>query len=385
MTEDHPRSRGVYPGTPGRYGPMCGSSPLARGLRRDRRGRGQHLGIIPARAGFTHGVRVIRGEKEDHPRSRGVYPTARRGSQMPYGSSPLARGLHGFAKAKAAEAGIIPARAGFTGRRVCGACRLSDHPRSRGVYDGGVQESGSTSGSSPLARGLLNDFVNVVTELGIIPARAGFTDISTSSTPERGDHPRSRGVYLLRSTSTGMASGSSPLARGLRRPERNYLCLPQDHPRSRGVYCPVGVNIYTEIGSSPLARGLPYRKVWFGARRRIIPARAGFTSPCATAPGHRRDHPRSRGVYDHNLQVRNWIVGSSPLARGLRPGIPALTEPGRIIPARAEFTFEEYSFQNRAGDHPRSRGVYVNQLTTVLTALGSSPLARGLPQRGRRR
>ena len=93
---------------------MCGSSPLARGLRRDRRGRGQHLGIIPARAGFTTGSTAEMLPNGDHPRSRGVYYPSVRVSGTISGSSPLARGLHGDDPAVGQVEGIIPARAGFT-------------------------------------------------------------------------------------------------------------------------------------------------------------------------------------------------------------------------------------------------------------------------------
>ena len=83
------------------------------------------------------------------------------------------------------EMGIIPARAGFT----AGDERLTqsdeDHPRSRGVY------------------WLLEHYGDGV--IGIIPARAGFTRPSRSRPPARTDHPRSRGVYSPR---------RSPLAAG---------------------------------------------------------------------------------------------------------------------------------------------------------------------------
>ena len=50
------------------------------------------------------------------------------------GSSPLARGLRTGVIADALDLGIIPARAGFT--RWVGLIGLTyrDHPRSRGVY-----------------------------------------------------------------------------------------------------------------------------------------------------------------------------------------------------------------------------------------------------------
>ena len=53
---------------------------------------------------------------------------------MSPGSSPLARGLLDDAARAAHDARIIPARAGFTAMPARGAGLCSDHPRSRGVY-----------------------------------------------------------------------------------------------------------------------------------------------------------------------------------------------------------------------------------------------------------
>ena len=50
----------------------------------------------------------------------------------------------------------------------------------------------------------------------------------------------------------------------------------------------------------------------------------------------------------------------------------------RIIPARAGFTTLRLGAVSGAGDHPRSRGVYVDGGTTYACRAGSSPLARGL-------
>ena len=73
------------------------------------------------------------------------------------------------------RAGIIPARAGFTDDASLTGGRLSDHPRSRGVYRVKVSLISSSSGSSPLARGLLQHGDGPVPPTRIIPARAGFT------------------------------------------------------------------------------------------------------------------------------------------------------------------------------------------------------------------
>ena len=50
-------------------------------------------------------------------------------------------------------------------------------------------------------------------------------------------------------------------------------------------------------GSSPLARGLPALNLGKGRIKRIIPARAGFTTARRELLNLPADHPRSRGVY----------------------------------------------------------------------------------------
>ena len=57
-----------------------------------------------------------------------------------------------------------------------------------------------SSGSSPLARGLLSGPAGVIGPVGIIPARAGFTRWVAVFATLHGDHPRSRGVYRERTS-----------------------------------------------------------------------------------------------------------------------------------------------------------------------------------------
>ena len=71
--------------------------------------------------------------------------------------------------------GIIPARAGFTPIPTPHKSNSKDHPRSRGVYTAATQIAAPSSGSSPLARGLLQSERHTQLIIGIIPARAGFT------------------------------------------------------------------------------------------------------------------------------------------------------------------------------------------------------------------
>ena len=194
---------------------------------------------------------------------------------------------------------------------------MRDHPRSRGVYAHPPRHSLLAGGSSPLARGLLIPNPSSGPRSRIIPARAGFTRAQRARQPSAWDHPRSRGVY-------------SPL-----------LCVLRHTP-----------------GSSPLARGLPCSLHHISHSIRIIPARAGFTSPAPGLCCPSTDHPRSRGVYLGPLESRFAFVGSSPLARGLRVPGPTLGPEVRIIPARAGFTRSVPGPTSLGSDHPRSRGVY---------------------------
>ena len=192
---DHPRSRGVYGALASSPNFSRGSSPLARGLLAFDGVFIIDWRIIPARAGFT-AFPGSRGRlSRDHPRSRGVYTDGL--PSLPYfaGSSPLARGLLDVIGDPELYDRIIPARAGFTAG-WCARCHaLGDHPRSRGVYGPESCAVVAVCGSSPLARGLLNQLNTAKNQARIIPARAGFTPATPPASDRRPDHPRSRGVY----------------------------------------------------------------------------------------------------------------------------------------------------------------------------------------------
>ena len=275
----------------------------------------------------------------DHPRSRGVYERTLILNGLAVGSSPLARGLHKRDEDGDEIAGIIPARAGFTQPGARGARAEGDHPRSRGVYVASGSHYKACVGSSPLARGLQPRGAPQAPPGGIIPARAGFTRCRGTGATVSRDHPRSRGVYSM-----------ARMARRVRR------------------------------GSSPLARGL--LEVWVACPDEggIIPARAGFTRENEADRAGLPDHPRSRGVYQGTTPHRPSAEGSSPLARGLPGEDVHPCAPMRIIPARAGFTGAGRQCAFAPRDHPRSRGVYINSVYGLTAAKGSSPLARGLHQ-----
>ena len=237
-------------------------------------------------------------------------------------------------------------------------CRNTDHPRSRGVYPDEISALCGECGSSPLARGLRRLRRRLAPDPWIIPARAGFTPgRSTASTSSTGSSPLARGLPV-RGGLVGRSAGIIPARAGFTTAISGVCAQPMDHPRSRGVYDRVVDVDVRPVGSSPLARGL--RPSRGGPRHPpgIIPARAGFTLGQPRLPVDHQDHPRSRGVYHAHHARLPVDHGSSPLARGLR----VLRQPGgsagRIIPARAGFT-------GHLG-------------WELIPLLGSSPLARGL-------
>ena len=215
LNSDHPRSRGVYSSHTTWHYERQGSSPLARGLLHRVPLRRRYPGMIPARAGFTQRPGSTWSPSRDHPRSRGVYLKTTDDAQPDAGSSPLARGLQALNPLFEYRSRIIPARAGFTRRDEGRRQGSGDHPRSRGVYLGGLTVEDAGKGSSPLARGLHDPRVPGELVEGIIPARAGFTLLESQLDIVTRDHPRSRGVYRTRGTGPRQRRGSSPLARGL--------------------------------------------------------------------------------------------------------------------------------------------------------------------------
>ena len=112
----------------------------------------------------------------------------------------------------------------------------------------------------------------------------------------------------------------------------------RDHPRSRGVYGVGALPPLLTVGSSPLARGLLLVPLKSHDGVGIIPARAGFTVAVSQARLITTDHPRSRGVYQDLARAFVNQSGSSPLARGLPDRAGVVQRSGRIIPARAGFT-----------------------------------------------
>ena len=271
-----------------------GSSPQARGTRRDPPRHQQNHGIIPAGAGNSS-VRPVAGTPVwDHPRRRGELAGLSPYTATQTGSSPQARGTLLHRLVRTVPGGIIPAGAGNSSSLTARSTAAGDHPRRRGELARWWWCSRWLAGSSPQARGTHYSGSERESIPRIIPAGAGNSGITVPVRPMRRDHPRRRGELATQPDTVGDTVGSSPQARGTRR--RLSLLA-----RSSGII-PAGA------GNSP---GLCVRGSWVG------------------------DHPRRRGELGSELGCRGHPWGSSPQARGTRT-MTSQPVPNRgIIPAGA--------------------------------------------------
>ena len=174
----------------------------------------------------------------------------------PEGSSPLARGTQSEAKKSESWKGLIPARAGNTDVKYRGINGDRAHPRSRGEHSEIRTKSTGDAGSSPLARGTRPAAPICAAYAGLIPARAGNTYSSFSDWLGIGAHPRSRGEHLM----------------------LLYVVPPS-------------------LGSSPLARGTLIFALMSDSSIGLIPARAGNTPLAPPRKSQEGAHPRSRGEH----------------------------------------------------------------------------------------
>ena len=295
-----------------------GSSPLARGTPHVQRWAIAAGGLIPARAGNTGRLRT--------------------GFQSLGGSSPLARGTRCAAETSQLRPGLIPARAGNTVFMVCVLLMVWAHPRSRGEHEYFSTLLPLAGGSSPLARGTHVRDHAVVYRRRLIPARAGNTRGVIGHIYFIGAHPRSRGEHPTLDQIPRRSRGSSPLARGTQRPGalevfvvgliparagntpavRRSFSLAWAHPRSRGEHDVAVHDVSFRSGSSPLARGTLNTVIGALVPMGLIPARAGNTMTNEENPLISRAHPRSRGEHHRSLKRPANDLGSSPLARGTR-------------------------------------------------------------------
>ena len=135
-------------------------------------------------------------------------------SAVSWGSSPRMRGTLVVIVAGVGFSGIIPAYAGNTSHASAACSRRWDHPRVCGEHALLHALMNHVRGSSPRMRGTLSPPVFLRVRPGIIPAYAGNTISSGSSSIGSGDHPRVCGEHAAGGDEFGEEPGSSPRMRG---------------------------------------------------------------------------------------------------------------------------------------------------------------------------
>ncbi len=173
----------------------CGSSPRARGTRKDKHGTFRIARFIPACAGNTHVPLTVATGPTVHPRVRGEHSVNRARRQLQTGSSPRARGTPDTTVRDAVRNRFIPACAGNTGRGKRRRLPPTVHPRVRGEHPIARHHVSNVTGSSPRARGTLAAARLNALPPRFIPACAGNTTGAWKRWASPPVHPRVRGEH----------------------------------------------------------------------------------------------------------------------------------------------------------------------------------------------
>ena len=275
-----------------------------------------------------------------------------------HGSSPHARGARGDNPLDHGRTGLIPACAGSTTRSPASTSRERAHPRMRGEHFHAGRGSVRVIGSSPHARGARQPCYQHPRYGGLIPACAGSTSTTTRAAPRKWAHPRMRGEHRDRRAPCRHYGGSSPHARGAPHvpdprgkltglipacagstsPPRPRCTNWTAHPRMRGEHTWITTGTCSPTGSSPHARGALDTVHAVLVQLGLIPACAGSTTRLVCSSSRPGAHPRMRGEHTHRERFIPDLWGSSPHARGARPGLRVHVLEGRLIPACAGST-----------------------------------------------
>ena len=194
--------------------------------------------------------------------------------------------------------GLIPASAGQTTLSTSIQTPRSAHPRECGADDCLSQRRFPTWGSSPRVRGRRGGSAPVVDASGLIPASAGQTAARQSAGRRSPAHPRECGADRLRDLRGDARHGSSPRVRG--RPT-------------------VSTPTLIVIG--------------------LIPASAGQTADKSQNQRSKPAHPRECGADSASMSAAAMSSGSSPRVRGRRRGRYWRRVVLGLIPASAGQTY----------------------------------------------
>ena len=172
-----------------------GSSPPVRGARRLCPVLRSPSGLIPARAGSTTSPCCSPPRRRAHPRPCGEHGAVVVNALMMLGSSPPVRGAHFPGVVDFPRLGLIPARAGSTSGMRLRMSSSRAHPRPCGEHLLLTVNALLAWGSSPPVRGARLTPTLLLLESGLIPARAGSTSPVVGCSAGGWAHPRPCGEH----------------------------------------------------------------------------------------------------------------------------------------------------------------------------------------------
>ncbi len=356
-----------------------GSSPRGRGTPSAGPPSGGIRRFIPAWAGNTCSYCSAACSASVHPRVGGEHPHPLQRHLTDDGSSPRGRGTPPARVGCAGPARFIPAWAGNTGHQHRHAAAAAVHPRVGGEHRARPRLYAPPRGSSPRGRGTLAVRSLRLPLPRFIPAWAGNTQTTITTTPCNTVHPRVGGEHQKRIYGMLAADGSSPRGRGTpvhdaemagrdrfipawagnTSPRRHIGHAAAVHPRVGGEHLRRHRLQPLAHGSSPRGRGTPWHRAACFHGRRFIPAWAGNTNSRPVPAPALAVHPRVGG--EHTTPAsRPWRRrGSSPRGRGTRLALGHQRSRLRFIPAWAGNTAGRCRLmRNSSGSSPRGRGTH---------------------------
>ena len=300
---------------------------------------------------------------------------------------------------------FIPARAGNRYDRLGNSPAIAVYPRPCGEQIDDRADHQPSDGLSPPVRGTASRRLHGWSKPRFIPARAGNRTSVRHELRSIPVYPRPCGEQIDATDDKLTGDGLSPPVRGTEhcepgKPHRGRF-IParagnsvhgRTSPQIRTVYPrPCGEQALRaicspwSIGLSPPVRGTASHRRRQGHHVRFIPARAGNSGPFPRAPGPWPVYPRPCGeqmAVDHVPKLRG---GLSPPVRGTGPPPGAQRRRQRFIPARAGNSSSPAKWTARAAVYPRPCGEQTRDKETTFEAGGLSPPVRGTGELGNRR
>ena len=175
----------------------AGSSPRGRGKRIRGGGAPSRQRLIPAWAGKTTSLAGPSPCAGAHPRVGGENPSKSRMRAAYHGSSPRGRGKHQEPDFECLGVGLIPAWAGKTWNMLMMRSATGAHPRVGGENRSLPGPSRKSGGSSPRGRGKPRRPLLNRNRAGLIPAWAGKTTGCHPRLLLRWAHPRVGGENVF--------------------------------------------------------------------------------------------------------------------------------------------------------------------------------------------